>query len=74
VWPWLVRPLTWPTYYDNASNVRFLDGGGPELALRTRFRWTQRGIVPSLGRWLLRRGLLTQHQHWLEGVARMALA
>jgi uncharacterized protein YndB with AHSA1/START domain len=121
VWPWLVRPLTWPTYYDNASHVRFLDGG-PELTLRTRFRWktfgvtvetivtelvpnerlawsgktiggagqhgwvieptpggcrvvteeTQRGIVPSLGRWFLRRGLLTQHQRWLEGLARMA--
>jgi hypothetical protein len=33
---------------------------------------TQRGIVPSLGRWFLRRGLLRQHQKWLEGLARVA--
>lgn len=33
---------------------------------------TQRGLVPSLGRWFLRRGLLTQHQRWLEGLARIA--
>jgi len=122
VWAWLVRPSTWPSYYDNASNVRFVDGVGSELALGARFRWrtfnvtvettvtelvpnerlawagktvggtgyhgwviepaaggchvvteeTQRGIVPSLGRWFLRRGLLVQHQRWLEGLARMA--
>jgi hypothetical protein len=35
---------------------------------------TQRGIVPSLARWYLRRGLLTQHQRWLEGLARAAVA
>ncbi len=122
VWAWLVRVTAWPSYYDNASNVRFVDGGGPDLALGTRFTWTtfnvtvdttvtecepharlawrgktvggggyhgwvllpsasgcrvvteetQRGIVPSLGRWFLRRGLLTQHQRWLEGLARVA--
>lgn len=35
---------------------------------------TQRGIVPSLGRRLLRPGLLWQHQRWLEGLARRAVA
>jgi hypothetical protein len=122
VWAWLVRATAWPSYYDNASNVRFVDGGGPDLALGARFTWTtfnvtvdttvtecepharlawraktfggggyhgwvivpsasgcrvvteetQRGIVPSVGRWFLRRGLLTQHQRWLEGLARVA--
>ena len=123
VWAWLIPAARWPEYYDNASNVRILDGG-PELALGTRFTWrtfnvsvdttvvecvpyerlawrgktvggtgyhgwviqptpagcrviteeTQRGIVPSLGRWFLRRGLLTQHQRWLEGLACVAKA
>ena len=122
VWAWLVRPGAWPSYYGNASNVRFVDGGGPELRLGSVFRWrtfgvtvetivtelvpnerltwtgktaggtgchgwvivgtatgcqvvteeTQRGIVPSLGRWFLCRGLLSQHQRWLEGLARVA--
>ena len=124
VWAWLVRATAWPSYYDNASNVRFVDGGGPDLAPGTRFTWTtfnvrvdtlvtefepcsrlawrgktlggsgyhgwvieptgqgchviteetQRGIVPSLGRWFLRPGLLGQHQRWLEGLARVASA
>lgn len=33
---------------------------------------TQHGISASLGRFFLRRGLLNQHQRWLEGLARMA--
>ena len=33
---------------------------------------TQRGAVVWLGRPLLRRGLLAQHQRWLEGLARAA--
>ena len=122
VWAWLVRATAWPSYYDNASKVRFADGGGPDLRLGSRFTWrtfnvsvdttvtelvpnerlawtgktvggggyhgwviertaagcrvvteeTQRGLVPSLGRWFLRGGLLTQHQRWLEGLKRMA--
>lgn len=124
VWAWLVRAPLWPSYYDNASKIAFPNGGGPDLALGTRFTWrtfnvsvdttvtelvpnerlawrgktvggvgyhgwviertprgcrvvteeTQRGIVPSLGRLFLRRGLLTQHQRWLEGLKRMAEA
>jgi hypothetical protein len=122
VWAWLVRAPSWPSYYGNASNVRFVGGGGPDLALGTRFTWTtfnvsvdttvtecvaptrlawraktfggggyhgwvleaapsgcrvvteetQRGIVPSVGRWFLRGGLLKQHQRWLEGLKRVA--
>lgn len=33
---------------------------------------TQRGLVPRLGRPLLRRGLLHWHQRWLEGLVRVA--
>ncbi len=33
---------------------------------------TQRGALSSFGRWYLRRGLLREHQNWLEGLARMA--
>jgi hypothetical protein len=122
VWAWLARASAWPSYYDNASNVRFVDGGGPDLSLGSRFTWktfnvsvdttvtecvvptrlawrgktfggggyhgwviepapsgcrvvteeTQRGIVPSVGRWFLRAGLLKQHQRWLEGLKRVA--
>lgn len=28
----------------------------------------QRGFLPSLGRWYIRRGLRTWHQRWLEGL------
>jgi hypothetical protein len=122
VWAWLVRATAWPSYYGNASNVRFVEGAAPDLRLGTRFTWTtfnvrvdttvtelvpnerlawrgktlggtgyhgwviapapsgcrvvteetQRGIVPSVARWYLRRGLLSQHQRWLEGLARVA--
>jgi hypothetical protein len=33
---------------------------------------TQQGLVASLGRAFLRRGLLKWHQRWLEGLARVA--
>jgi hypothetical protein len=122
VWAWLVRASAWPSYYSNASNIRFTNGAGPDLALGTTFTWTtfgvsvrtqvvefqpyerlawkafpiggvgyhswvitrapsgchvvteetQRGIVPSLGRWFLRGGLHKWHQQWLEGLARVA--
>lgn len=32
---------------------------------------TQHGLIPSLGRWVLRPGLLHYHQKWLEGLERM---
>ena len=33
---------------------------------------TQVGPLTTLGRWFLRRGLLREHQNWLEGLSRMA--
>jgi hypothetical protein len=30
----------WPTYYNNASDIRFHDGSGPELRQGARFRFT----------------------------------
>ena len=33
---------------------------------------TQQGLIASLGRRFLRRGLLAWHQRWLEGLARVA--
>lgn len=39
VWRWLVRADLWPTWFPGASNVRFEDGGGPELKRGTRVVW-----------------------------------
>ncbi len=33
---------------------------------------TQVGPLTTVGRWYLRRGLLREHQNWLEGLSRMA--
>lgn len=33
---------------------------------------TQVGPLTRVGRWYLRRGLLNEHQNWLEGLSRMA--
>jgi hypothetical protein len=33
---------------------------------------TQQGFVASVGRWMLRRGLLRWHQRWLEGLGAVA--
>lgn len=37
VWPLLVTPSCWPTYYANSANVRFHDDRGPVLAEGDRF-------------------------------------
>jgi hypothetical protein len=37
VWPWLVTPATWPTYYANSAEPAFLDGSGPQLQQGSRF-------------------------------------
>src|SRR5271155_2283321 len=42
VWAWLVRADLWPTWYVNARGVK-IEGGGHELKLGTRFRWTTFG-------------------------------
>jgi hypothetical protein len=44
VWAWLIRAQQWPNWYKNASNVRFLEGSPPDLALGTRFTWKTFGI------------------------------
>lgn len=37
VWPFLVTPSLWPTYYANSANTSFHDGKGPVLAQGDRF-------------------------------------
>ena len=37
VWPLLVTPSLWPSYYANSANVCFHDGKGPVLADGDRF-------------------------------------
>lgn len=44
VWPMLNNTTAWPTYYSNASEIRFHDGTGPELSLGARFRFTTFGF------------------------------
>lgn len=45
VWAWLIRAPLWPTWYPNASNICFLSGNPPDLALGTRFRWKTFGVT-----------------------------
>lgn len=44
VWPYLDDASAWPTYYSNASDVRFHDGSGPNLRRGARFRFTTFGF------------------------------
>ena len=44
----------------------------PEGATRVITEETNRGLLASLGRMFLRRGLHKWHQRWLEGLARVA--
>lgn len=44
VWPWLNDTRAWPTYYSNASEIRFHDGTGPYLSKGARFRFTTFGF------------------------------
>jgi len=39
VWAWLIRAQLWPEWYDNASDMQFLSGSGPDLEAGTRFKW-----------------------------------
>ena len=39
VWAWLIRAELWPTWYRNAKRV-VIEGGGADLRLGARFRWT----------------------------------
>jgi len=44
VWEKLIDTRAWPTYYDNVSDIRFYDDGGPCLTGGSRFRFTTFGF------------------------------
>lgn len=44
VWAQLNDTSAWPTYYANASDIRFHDGNGPKLCKGARFRFTTFGF------------------------------
>lgn len=44
VWPLLEDTSAWPTYYSNASDIRFHDDTGPRLRHGSRFRFTTFGF------------------------------
>lgn len=78
VWLYLVDTRAWPAYYDNASDIRFKDGKGPQLVDGSRFRFTTFGfpveaqvvefIPPSAGT----PGRIAWHG-WVEGDAQHRL-
>jgi uncharacterized protein YndB with AHSA1/START domain len=39
IWACLVRATLWPDFYENAKDVKILDGHGPDLQKETRFTW-----------------------------------
>ena len=45
IWPFLSHASLWPTYYNNASEIGFDGGAGPELSLGARFRFTTFGLA-----------------------------
>ncbi len=45
VWAWLTRPGLWPTWYENAENIKILEGPNPGLQKGSRFRWKTFGIT-----------------------------
>ncbi|MGO8805147.1 MAG: SRPBCC domain-containing protein [Candidatus Bathyarchaeia archaeon] len=45
VWAWLIRAQLWPTWYSNSTDIQFLKGQPPNLALGTQFRWKTFGIT-----------------------------
>ncbi|RZF23726.1 SRPBCC domain-containing protein [Paraburkholderia sp. UYCP14C] len=45
VWPQLDDTGAWPTYYSNASDIRFHDRTGPRLSAGARFRFTTFGFA-----------------------------
>jgi len=44
VWAWLVRAELWPSWYDNAADVRLLNTEGSDLRLGTEFTWRTFGV------------------------------
>jgi uncharacterized protein YndB with AHSA1/START domain len=45
VWAWLIRATLWSTWYANATNVKILNGLGPDIKKGTRFRWKTFGVT-----------------------------
>lgn len=45
VWALLIDTRAWPTYYSNASDIRFYDRSGPLLNAGARFRFTTFGFA-----------------------------
>nr|WP_320133622.1 DJ-1/PfpI family protein [uncultured Holophaga sp.] len=45
IWAQLNDTTLWPSYYSNASDIRFHDGSGPKLSLGARFRFTTFGFL-----------------------------
>ena len=78
VWPFLVNTEAWPTYYSNASEIRFYNEPGPVLGADSRFRFTTFGFpveaeitgfeAPAPGR----PGRIAWHG-WVEGDASQCL-
>lgn len=44
VWAWLVRAVLWPTWYENAKDVRLENPLQTDLQLGTRFHWKTFGL------------------------------
>lgn len=44
IWPFLNEPERWPSYYDNASDVRIHDDKGPKLEQGLRFFFKTFGL------------------------------
>lgn len=44
VWAQLNNTALWASYYNNADDIRFHDGSGPELSAGARFRFTTFGF------------------------------
>lgn len=44
-WDKLIRPLDWPTWYPNASNVELINTTTEALARGNRFRWKTFGVT-----------------------------
>src|SRR5580658_3159484 len=75
IWNSLICAGTWSSWYPNASNVRFLDGTGPNLRLGSRFQWRTFGVTiesnviefvpPERIGWDGRRSGLIVHHAWL---------
>jgi len=46
VWAWLIRAERWAEWYDNCSDLEFLDDtDGPDLQPGTSFRWHTFGVT-----------------------------